>query len=217
MGMKAHQLISPQAYLASEIESPVRREYVNGHIYPLPGDTIRHSSIAGNCQFALHRALHDSNYEVFGPSTKIRIWKNGRVTRFYYPDACVIGESNPDNDHFQDRPILIVEVLSSPPRELTADEIRGGYITDASLQSYQSYSTRRADEVEKRLAYQSIPSLKSYLLVEQQQPAVVHYRRTEERFLRTIAEGLDAEVFIPALSLSLPLRDIYEDVSFAAE
>jgi Uma2 family endonuclease len=161
--------------------------------------------------------LRDSNYDVFGPDTKIRIQKNGRATRFYYPDGCVIGEPNSGNDHFQDRPLLIIEVLSLPPRELSTAEIRGGYITDASLQSYEAYSTRRTDEVEKRIAYQSIPSLKSYLLIEQHQPVAIHYRRTQLRFHRTIIEGISNSIVLPALSLSLPMRDVYEGISFAAE
>ena len=215
--MKAHQLISPESYLASEIKSPVRREYVNGRVYPLPGDTNVHGTIAGNCLYQLTSILRGSNYDVFNSSAKVRIWKNGRITRFYYPDIAVIGEPNPDDDYFQDHPLVIFEVLSRPPRELDVDEIRGGYLTSASVQSYEAYSTRRADEGEKRFAYQSIPSLRSYVLVEQSQPLITHYRRTNDRFRRTIVEGLTSKLVIPCLSLSLQLHDIYRQVSFDHE
>ncbi len=182
--------ISPAEYLASEIDSPVKREYWAGYIYAMSGATNAHNRIAGKIYSMLDRSLSSSPCQPTNSDTKIRI-RNGRDVRFYYPDVAVVCEENPAQDHFEDQPTVIIEVLSP--------------------------STRRADEGEKRVAYQTIPSLQSYLLVEQDQPAVVHYRRTKTGFRRYVISGLDAEVAIPCLSLSLPLSEVYRRISFAAE
>lgn len=185
-----YDLISPEEYLATEIDSPVKREYYQGHVYAMTGAINQHNRIAGNVYSTLDRLLRDHPCVPINSDTKIRI-REGRGFRFYYPDAGVVCEENPRTDHFQDKPTLVVEVLSA--------------------------STRRVDESEKRLGYQSIPSLQSYLLVHQDQPAVVHYRRTKSGFRAAIIQGLDEEVAIPALSISIPLAEIYRRISFAAE
>jgi hypothetical protein len=48
-----------------------------------------------------------------------------------------------------------------------------------------------------------------YLLVEQDQPAVVAYRRTAHGFVRKVYEGLDAIVPLPELATDLPLTEVY--------
>ena len=138
----------------------------------------------------LDQLLGDGPCVAINSDTKIHIKKAGD-RRYYYPDGGVVCDENPDTDHFQDHPKLIFEVLSP--------------------------STRRLDQGEKLVGYQSIPSLQSYLLVEQDEPLVVHYRRTKTGFRRTVFSGLEASVSISSLSIELPLAKIYRRISFAAE
>lgn len=182
--------ISPEEYLATEIDSPVKREYVNGYVYAMAGAVNRHNRIAGNTYALLDRLLGDGPCVPINSDTKVQIKRQGD-RRYYYPDGGVVCDENPDTDHFQDSPTLIFEVLSQ--------------------------STRRLDQGEKRQGYQSIPSLQSYLLIEQDEPLVVHYRRTKSGFRRTVFSGLEAVVSIPSLSLELSLAAIYRRISFAAE
>lgn len=100
-------------------------------------------------------------------------------------------EPNPGTDHFQDRPVLLVEVLSQ--------------------------STRRIDDSEKREAYLTIPSLHYYLLFEQDSADAVVFRRDEEDFRRELVSGLDAVVELPALKIRLALADVYHRIQFAPE
>ena len=111
--------------------------------------------------------------------------------RFYYPEASVICRPNPADDSFQDEPAVLFEVLSR--------------------------KTRRIDEGEKKDAYLTIPSLCVYVLVEQETPAVVAYRRTEHGFVREVYEGLDAVLPLREVEIDLPLAEIYEAVEFTPE
>jgi Uma2 family endonuclease len=80
-----------------------------------------------------------------------------------------------------------------------------------------SNSTRRIDEIEKKEHYLTIPSLGVYLLVEQDLPSVVAYRRVKDEFVREVYQGMDAVIPLPEIEAELPLTEIYEDVEFAPE
>ena len=111
--------------------------------------------------------------------------------RFYYPDASVVCRPNPQTDSFQDDPAVLFEVLAR--------------------------ATRRIDEGEKKDAYLTIPSLAVYVLIDQEMPAVVAYRRTEHGFVREVHQGLDAVLPLGEIDTDLPLAEIYEAVEFAPE
>ena len=103
----------------------------------------------------------------------------------------VVCHPNAPTDSFQEQPILIAEVIST--------------------------KTRRIDEGEKKDAYLSIPSLDAYLLIEQESPTVVLYRRTNQGFVREIFQGLARALPLPTLKIELSLSEIYEGVEFVPE
>jgi Uma2 family endonuclease len=80
-----------------------------------------------------------------------------------------------------------------------------------------SRKTRRIDEGEKKDAYQTIPSLSVYVLLEQEFPAAVVFRRTEQGFVREVYEGLDAVVPLEEIEAELPLAEVYDGVEFMPE
>ena len=111
-------------------------------------------------------------------------------TRFYYPDALVVCHPNPPTDHFQDRPVVVVEVLSD--------------------------TTRRTDLGEKRDAYLTISSLKVLIFTESENPAATVYRRKSEGgFAVESYTGFDAIIPLPEIEASLPLAELYEQVEFS--
>lgn len=65
--------------------------------------------------------------------------KAGRA--FFYPDVMVVCQDDNGDDYYTEAPVILVEVLSK--------------------------TTRRTDETVKRLAYQAIPTLQEYVLIEQ--------------------------------------------------
>ncbi len=183
-------LISVEDYLAGELVSPIKHEYLAGVVYAMAGATNVHNLIATNTTVALGSRLRGRKCRPYNSDTKIRILFPTHV-RFYYPDVSVICHSNRPNDSFQDAPTVIFEVLSP--------------------------DTRRIDEWEKKDAYLTIPSLAVYALVDQEAAAVVLFRRTEHGFVREVYEGLTAVLPLAEIETELPLAEIYDGVEFLPE
>jgi Uma2 family endonuclease len=180
--------VSVEEYLEGETLAETKHEYVGGTIYAMAGATNRHNRITTNAIVFLGLGLRGKPCEVFNSDTKVRIELSNQ-TRFYYPDALVVCDLNSANDHFQERPVMIVEVLSE--------------------------STRRIDLGEKRDAYLAIPTLKLLLLVEPDLAAVALYRRGPAGgFLLEEYSGLDAVVDFPEIGVTLSLADLYEGAHF---
>ena len=155
----------------------------------MAGATNRHNAVSLNAVTSLAAQLRGKPCRPFNSDTKVRIEFTDHV-RFYYPDAGVTCIPNPEGDHFQDHPVVVVEVLSE--------------------------STRRTDLGEKRAAYLSIPSLKVLLLVETDEPRVVaHRRRTDGGFEIEHHMGAEAVIPLPEIHAELALAEIYERVEFS--
>jgi len=103
---------------------------------------------------------------------------------FFYPDVMVVCKETSQHEYYSQSPILIVEVLSN--------------------------STRRMDETTKRLAYFNIPSLKEYILIEQDFVDVEICRRSngwisEHFFMGDLA-------YFESIDLHLAVEEIYARV-----
>jgi Uma2 family endonuclease len=183
-------LVSVEDYLAGELDSPVKHEYLAGVVYAMAGARNVHNDIAGNIFAYLHTRLRGQRCRPYNSDTKIRIRSAGQV-RFYYPDTSVVCRPNPPDDSFHDEPAVLFEVLSR--------------------------RTRRIDEGEKKDAYITIPPLNVYVLVEQESPTAVVFRRSESGFVREVYTGLDAALPLAEIGTSLPLAEIYERVEFVPE
>jgi len=179
-------MISVEDYLSGEETSGVKHEYVGGVVHAMAGAKNRHNTIALNCSGFLLAKLRGKSCQPFNSDTKVRIVFSDHV-RFYYPDAMVVCQSNPDEDHFQDQPVVVVEVLSE--------------------------STRRTDLGEKRDAYLSLPSLKVLLLVESESRGVVVYRRKKEGGF-SIEQYVEGVIPLPEVGAQLALDELYERVRF---
>lgn len=188
--VKRLNLISVEDYLAGELVSPVKHEYIAGVVYAMAGGRNVHNRIATNCTVSFGTRLRGKKCQPYNSDTKVRVQLPTHV-RFYYPDVTVVCQSNGPQESYQDAPVVIVEVVSQ--------------------------STRRTDEGEKKDAYTNIASLSAYLVVEQDSPAVVVHRRTEHGFVREVYQGLEATVELPEIKASLLLAEIYEGVEFSPE
>jgi len=63
-------------------------------------------------------------------------------TRFSSPDGMVVCHSNPLTDHFQDQPVVIVEVLSDSTCRADSGEKRDAYMMLTSLKVSSSWSRK---------------------------------------------------------------------------
>ena len=109
-----------------------------------------------------------------------------------YPDVSVVCESprfEDDREITLLNPQVIVEVLSE--------------------------STEAYDRGKKFDSYQSMESLREYVLVSQDRPHVDRFSRQESGdWLLAKSEGLEAEVSVPSLGCSVRMAEIYANVEF---
>ncbi len=188
--LKQSESISIDDYLEGEEISEVKHEYLGGTVHAMAGATNQHNTIALNSLASLLLQLRGKPCQPFNSDTKIRI-KYPDHTRFYYPDAMVVCQPNPGTDHFQDQPVVVIEVLSD--------------------------STRRADLVEKRDAYLTIPSLKVLIFIEPDSPQITLYRSNPGGGFTTESHsGLESVIPLAEIEASLPLAEVYERVEFAS-
>lgn len=182
------ELISIADYLAGEEVSGVKHEYIGGEVHAMAGATNQHNVIALNSLMTLGPQLRGKACQPFNSDTKVRI-EFPDHTRFYYSDAMVVCHPNPLTDHFQDQPVVVIEVLSD--------------------------STRRTDLGEKRDAYLMLPSLKVLIFVEPEKPSVsLHRRKSGGGFTIEHHVGLDAVIPLPEIDASLALVDLYDRAEF---
>ena len=143
---------SESDYLAYEAQSPVRHEYIAGEIFAMTGASIRHNVIAGNLFAELRTHLKGTPCRALIEGVKLRLRKE---QSYFYPDVMVTCEDRlqelDSQQQIVEAPLVVIEILS-PTTEATV---------------------RR----EKLRAYRTLPSLKEYLLVSQEQAQVEIYRR----------------------------------------
>jgi Uma2 family endonuclease len=186
--LKQPAFLSIADYLAGEEVSDVKHEYLGGTVHAMAGANNRHNMIAVNSLVSLGSQLRGKSCQPFNSDTKVRI-EFPDHTRFYYPDALVVCHPNPETDHYQDQPVVVIEVLSD--------------------------STRRTDMGEKRDAYLTIQSLKVLLLVEADSAMVTVYRRKPEGgFTTEHHAGTDGTISLPEVDAALPLAGLYDRVTF---
>ncbi|MGA7978725.1 MAG: Uma2 family endonuclease [Chromatiaceae bacterium] len=169
-------------YLQGELHSETRHEYIGGQLYAMVGASRRHGLIAGNLFARLRQAVSHRPCQLFMADMKVRLNIAGQEI-FYYPDLVLTCDPNDREDYFVTCPCLIVEVLSE--------------------------TTERLDRREKLLAYQTIPSLREYLLVAQDEPRTEAYRRRNDWLPDIATEG---GIALECLDVDLAVEAIYEDV-----
>lgn len=174
--------ISVEEYLAGEQHGNVRHEYLDGLIYAMTGASRTHGLIVNAIAFALTPATRRKHCQLFTSDMKLRLEIGGK-TLFYYPDLLLTCDPKDNDAYFSHSPCLLVEVISP--------------------------STARIDRREKLLAYQTLPSLEAYLLVEQDIQRVELYRRSNNWCVETFEHG---EVPLPCLDTTLAVTDIYADI-----
>ncbi len=186
--LRKPDLLTVEEYLEGEKIAEIKHEYLGGIVHAMAGAKNRHNIVAFGALLTLGNQLRGKPCQPFNSDTKVRI-EYPDHTRFYYPDAMVVCQGNPEDNHFQNQPVVVIEVLSE--------------------------STRRTDMGEKRDAYLTIPSLKVLLLVEVNRAEVVAYRRRPEGgFSAELYKGLEEVIALSEIEAELSLAELYERVDF---
>lgn len=184
--------ITLEDFIAAAEVTDERLEFVDGRIVAMTGGSIEHGLIAQNIAQGLGSVLRGRGCRVLSQGTLVAADDSDDT---FAPDVLVFcGEAQRRQLRGTDvlrNPVVLVEVLSP--------------------------STADYDHGRKWLSYRGIPSLQHYLLVAQDQARVEWYTRHGEHFwhyAETI--GLEGEIRLESLNVTLKLAEIYEGVFTAA-
>lgn len=123
--------ISIEDYLAGEMVSEIKHEYIDGQVYAMSGASRNHDRIALNIGAALRTHLRGKPCEPFTSDVKVRVGKH-----FFYPDSMVVCEELDPHQYYSEAPTLIIEVLSKSTRRRDETLKRRLYQTIPTLQEY---------------------------------------------------------------------------------
>ncbi|GAA4999790.1 Uma2 family endonuclease [Acinetobacter puyangensis] len=123
--------ISEQDYLAGELVSEIKHEYIDGKVFAMTDFNVNHCLLTGNILFVLGNHLKGQPCRPYVSNMKVKI-----ETKYFYPDVLVDCSDFNGKDNFTQTPILIVEVLSDSTQKYDKTLKLETYLTIASLQEY---------------------------------------------------------------------------------
>lgn len=181
-----------EQYLELEHDAPIRHDLVGGFRHPVPETSPRHDRIVDNIYRTLVEIaewLAENTEDTDNPPCRI-MTRTVNLLAFmdavYYPDVMVVCGAEPDEHGIEHAPCLLVEVMT-PGHETI-------------------------DQMEKWGAYNRIPSLRMYLVVDPDRRRVERHLRTSKGVWLHAVDVDDGEFSIPCPRSYLRLDEIYEGV-----
>jgi Uma2 family endonuclease len=180
-------LLSAEDYLDFERKAEFRHEFYKGEIFQMSGASREHNTIVFNLAREIGNQLRGKNCEGYANDMRVHIPITGLFT---YPDVVIVcGEPKFLDDEFDTllNPIVLIEVLSP--------------------------TTAGYDRGKKFWHYQSIESLREYLLVAQDEASVEHLvKQADGRW--TVSEYTlpETKIELPSVEISLQISEIYERI-----
>jgi Uma2 family endonuclease len=188
-----------QEYLEIEKAATERHEFHKGEIFDMPGHGEmlamsgagnRHNIIFSNLFTGLGIRLRGKPCQPYGPDLRINIPEN---TLYTYPDISVfcgeLQQSNEDEDTVI-HPTIIIEILSP--------------------------STQVYDRGGKFKLYRDIPTLKEYILIDTAAVNIEAFRLNEKKHWELEEYTTQDQLLkFPALSIEIPLSEIYDRIRFS--
>ena len=199
---KPESIYTEDEYLAIERASQERREYVDGQIYLMAGESPAHGTICTNLTIEVGSQLKGTPCRAFSKDTKVR---SGPIPKsrysvqglYSFPDLVVVcGEAQYLDEHRDVlvNPRVIIEVLSP--------------------------STEAFDRGEKFARYgEHLDSLTDYVVVAQSMALVEHFVRQPngQWVIAATATDLSESVVLNSIGCALRLSDIYDRIVFPEE
>jgi len=178
-------------YLAIERAADFKSEFFDGEMFAMAGGTPMHSLIATNLASEVRGKLKGGPCVPFNSDLRLKILATGLHT---YPDLSVVCgplEFAGDEEDVIVNPTLLAEVLSD--------------------------STEAYDRGKKFEHYRQLPALKEYLLVSQKEPRIEQFLREGSGEWRwREAAGLEAQLELPSLQITIALAEVFAQVKFEA-
>lgn len=178
-----------EAFLAWEERQPVRYEFDGVHAVAIAGGSLAHSAIAVNLAVTIGGALRGKPGRLYNGDAKVLVAGNVR-----YPDLSVScsEQTMPDlaRQGMVPEPVAVFEVLSE--------------------------STAVVDRTDKNAGYQATPSIRRYVMLEQDRIAATVFTREAGDWVGHLLIGADALLALPDIGIeAVRLGGFYEGVSLA--
>lgn len=179
MAATVRKLETLDGFLRWERRQDSRHEWEAGVITAMTGTRVAHNKIVQNLARLLQELPALRGCFVATESIKVRIGKEA----LYYPDIVATCADLDDDDDIAPNPIVIVEVLSE--------------------------STASADRGRKWLRYQTLRSLRHYVLVWQSAARIEVYDPDGTTWRHRTVRGRAASLVLSGIDATLKLDDIY--------
>jgi Uma2 family endonuclease len=181
--------ITEAEYVAIERQAGIKSDFIDGRMHARAGRNRNHCLILTNTVSELSNQLRKKPCEVYNSDMRVKVARTGLYT---YPDVVVVcGEPEflDDEEDTLLNPTLIIEVLSD--------------------------STARYVRTFKAARYRKLPSLRQYVIVEQEEPLIEVYTRSpDDEWTLKDAAGLTDSVTVKSIRCQLPLASVFEKVTF---
>ena len=187
MSTQPKTFLTPEEYLEIERKAEFKSEYYKGEVFAMAGALRAHNSVLANLIRELSQQLRPRDCDVYPSDMRVQVSDTGLYT---YPDCSVVCAERKFVDGRFDtllNPTVLAEVLSP--------------------------STEAYDRGFKFKLYQSLPSLKEYVLIASNYMQVdLYVRQPDDKWLLSTASDPDAVVEVPSIGCRLKLADLYEKV-----
>ena len=183
MDLAVRKPMSLAEFLEWEDQQGLRYEFDGVKPSAMTGGTVGHTTIQGNLAVAVGGRLKGKPCRFYGSDLKIRVADD----HIRYPDGLVVCSRVDRTAKVVHDPVVIFEVLSP--------------------------STGDKDRIVKAREYQATPSVKLYVMLEQDCiGATVHIQAQDGWSVLVLKD--DETLVMPEIGLAIPLAEFYEGLSF---
>ena len=189
MSADPNRPMTADEFLAWELASDSKHEFIDGEIVAFAGASPNHAQIAQNLSGIFYNRLRRGGCRTYIADIRVRVGKSRAYT---YPDLVIACGELKFADSEQGtllNPVIIVEALSP--------------------------STAMIDRVKKFDLYTAIPSLQEYLLVAHDRTQIAQFvRQPDGRWIYSKVSAADGTLTLPSIDVTLDFVDVYENVIF---
>lgn len=177
-------------YVALELESPTKHEFLDGEIYAMAGGSEEHSALAAEVLRALGNGIGDRPCRVHTSDLRVYVEAVGLAT---FPDGSVIcgalQQHAPSPAATAVNPTVLLEVTSDSSEE---------YDTGVKLESYQTVAT-----------------LRDYVIVSHRERRITVHQRAADGPWKARVAVAGERVTVESLGVELLVDAIYRGSSIA--
>lgn len=171
-----------QQFLAEEVEGDPKREFRAGEVFAMAGAGTRHTTITPRLGFHVQSQLVSTDCQYFDADTKLFVAATDAI---FYPDGMIACPPRYVANGTIDNPTVIFEVVS-----------------ESSVA--RDWNLKLAD-------YETLPSLREYVLIDSRKEEIAIFSRASYPSDWTLSRGTKGSVRLPQTGTELDLDEIYRN------